>query len=63
MTPEHATPTGNRAAVVPRQLPAPAASPRHLLPGTTLFTGRDREMGALLALAGQAGAGAWPGPW
>jgi DNA-binding SARP family transcriptional activator/tetratricopeptide (TPR) repeat protein len=35
--------------------------PRHLLPDTALFTGRDREIGALLALAGQAGSGASPG--
>jgi hypothetical protein len=38
-----------------------ARGPRHLLPDTALFTGRDREMDELLALAGQAGSGAWPG--
>jgi DNA-binding SARP family transcriptional activator/tetratricopeptide (TPR) repeat protein len=36
-------------------------SPRHLLPDTALFTGRDREIGALIALAGQAGSGGSPG--
>ncbi|HXS62582.1 MAG TPA: tetratricopeptide repeat protein [Streptosporangiaceae bacterium] len=35
--------------------------PRHLLSDTALFTGRDREMDALLALAGQGGSGAPPG--
>ena len=35
--------------------------PRHLLPDTALFTGRDREIGALLALAEQAPGSASPG--
>ena len=35
--------------------------PRHLLPDTALFTGRDREIGALSALAEQVGGGASPG--
>ncbi len=38
-----------------------AHGPRHLLPGTALFTGRGREIGALIALAGQAGSGDSPG--
>ena len=35
--------------------------PRHLLPDTALFTGRDREIGALSALAEQVPGGASPG--
>jgi tetratricopeptide (TPR) repeat protein len=37
--------------------PGAGRGPRHLLPDTALFTGRDREMDALLGLAGQAGHG------
>jgi predicted ATPase len=46
---------------MPRAAVPAGRGPRHLLPDTALFAGRDREMDALLALAGQAGSGDTPG--